>query len=48
MGKVLIILLAIAVALWALGVDVASVKQAMNGTASEGSRTLTGQSDDWG
>jgi hypothetical protein len=48
MGKVIIVSLAILLALWWTGTDVASVKQAMTGTADEGAHTLTGQSDDWG
>ena len=48
MGKVIIVALAILLALWWTGADVASVKESLTGTASEGSQTLTGKSDDWG
>ena len=48
MGKVIIVALAILLALWWTGADVTSIKDSLNGTASEGSRSLTGKSDDWG
>ena len=48
MMKVLFVLLAVLVALWASGVDVASLKQGANGVASENARSLTGPADDWG
>ena len=48
MGKVIIIALAILLALWWTGADVTSIKTGLTGTATEGSRTLTGKSDDWG
>lgn len=48
MGKAFIILLAILVALWGTGVNLASIKQGLTGTASEGAQTLTGHEDDWG
>jgi hypothetical protein len=48
MMKVIFVLLAVLVALWASGVDVATLKQGANGVASENARTLTGPHDDWG
>lgn len=46
--KALAVLVLTAAALWAAGVDVASVKETMTGAASNNTDTLTGRSDDWG
>ena len=48
MGKVIIFALALLFALWWTGADVTSIKSSLTGTAADGSRTLTGKSDDWG
>lgn len=48
MTKLIIIALALLVALWGTGVNLATIKQEMTGTAQEGAQSLTGQSDDWG
>ena len=48
MTKFIIIVAAVAVAMWGTGVDLVSIKQEVTGTASSGARSLTGQHDDWG
>ena len=45
--KALLVLLAIAATLWALGVDVQDLKDSAMHFSGENAQTMTGREDDW-